>query len=55
MDAKNIVVGSNANMGGGIFNAQQTLFTSPYLFFFKKIGLFRAMPKDKGIKVPMKQ
>jgi hypothetical protein len=55
LDGKNIVVGSNASMGGGIFNAQQSLLMSPYLFFFLKIGLFRAMPKDKGIRVPMKQ
>jgi len=32
---KIIVAGSNASMGGGSFNAQQTLFMSPYLFFLK--------------------
>jgi len=54
LDGKSIVAGSNASMGGGIFNAQQTLFMSPYLFK-KNIGLCRAMPKDKGIRVPMKR
>jgi hypothetical protein len=36
------------------FNAQQTLFMSSYLFK-KNIGLCKAMPEDKGIRVPMKR
>jgi hypothetical protein len=35
LDGKNIVARSNASMGEGIFNAQQTLFMSPYLFLKK--------------------